>query len=198
VAESVSRQKTKYMVYMEFSKLGGSGIYHPYSMEGQQKCIPTQLTGLFQKDCSLIILLQFVGVDGIPGLPSWVPDYNDSSTRAPLCIDWSKALNESPAVFPFNDRFLWLDGQIVDMVDTVAEATELLRAPSPDDTIWNPEDKEEAGSLSLVTTIQMVKTFQSWVRLGRASHTYPTGESINNALYKTLCLNGVTIDRKDT
>lgn len=163
---------------------------------GRPEEIFTKITRMaIEKDQSLLLLLQLVGTNRRDNLPSWVPDFDDSSTRTPLCSEHFHTSQHSSAVYTFSgDTILELRGQIVDTIDEVPELR-TYTLPEMDSSVPFHNDEE---SRSLLSIVQSIITLQEWMLLGMRSQHYPTGESVLNAFYKTLTCNGVTTDSSNT
>jgi len=139
-----------------------------------------------QKDRSLTILLDIVGVDGIPGLPSWVPYRSNNNVALSFFHEQFNASGHFPATYSFAaNKELVLQGMVFDAVDCISiYSTTLLETPY-----------EDPRTYSLLESVVSVPIFQEWVRLGLRQQTYPTGQPILDALAMTLVCDGVTGER---
>ncbi|KAI9768467.1 MAG: hypothetical protein M1840_004876 [Geoglossum simile] len=144
-----------------------------------------------QHDNSLMVLHWLNGNARLPLLPSWVPDWSDSSPIAPIVSSHFQASIGSTVLprFALSCELL-LSGVCVGEVVTVAsESPNILFT---DNEVDMPSS--ERASSGLASFLFSVAAFQEWIHLGLDRQIYVTGERCEDAFCRTITLDGAMHD----
>ncbi|KAM0080825.1 hypothetical protein ACKRZS_007006 [Fusarium odoratissimum] len=132
-----------------------------------------------------------------PGLPSWVPDWSDTGwaehdARYPLLKEHFAASGTAGPEWRFtpNPQELIVYGKVI---DTVKCCTESFAATLPSKIPKAELDlmqRDAAGQIIVSDILRKLysafKTLQEWVEVAHRVVSYPTGESVDDALMRTL------------
>ncbi|KAH3987350.1 hypothetical protein HBI25_001550 [Parastagonospora nodorum] len=150
--------------------------------------IYTEVTGaVIESERSLDILYQVCLPNLVNYLPSWVPDYSNTSYFRPILIGDSCASGTSQPWFSFNGLHLSVRAIVVDEVDEVAQSTSIAMPSfrrgykARQDTIES--EHRRTGVLNLV------RTLQAWVRLRRKSRDLMTNILAREAFHSIIVQN---------
>jgi len=154
-----------------------------YSKPVQQ--IYTEITSaVIEFDRSLDILYEVCLQPLIPGLSSWVPDWSNAEFIQPILSPTVYAPRTSEPVYSFRGSKLLISGILVDNIQRVATSTSVCtpdfrRGYSYRMELGNAQERSSA-------IIELIRTLQEWITIGRQFHTYPTGELPQEAFYQTI------------
>jgi hypothetical protein len=146
-------------------------------------------------DQSLRLLNEISAFPTTAGLPSWVPDWADSTVLSPLFTGLVHATKESPCLYSFesNDR-LTLSGLVIDVLSSIAKSNSVSPGRIADTEEWARED----GAAKRRTIMKAeVQTMQEWLRVGRQLQAYATGERPQDVFCMTITQNGTAGDTED-
>lgn len=118
------------------------------------------------------------------GLPSWVPDYADT-TETLTYLNQFVASKKSPWVYSFEpgDK-ITLSSVIIDTLGDVANSKS--RNSTDDERFVHHHRRDPAGAFCAMV-LEVSQTFQDWARVvGDRDRVYPTGELASQALYHIL------------
>ncbi|KAH8716731.1 heterokaryon incompatibility protein-domain-containing protein [Phaeosphaeriaceae sp. PMI808] len=128
-------------------------------------------TAAITMEKSLVILYQVCLPPLIPGLPSWVPDYSNTAFFRPIKLRESCASGSSSPCFHFNGLQLSIQGLLVDEIKEVATSTSITMANFRRG--YNARMDVGDTKRRYNGVIELVRTLQSWIRLGIKVQTYP-------------------------
>ena len=146
-------------------------------------------------DQNLFILFQAPSDQRRPGLASWAPDWSDpgweeSDMRTALTRNRFCAAGPSDPVWSFSKDHLWLNlsGRLV---DTIIYRTDKLDMKYTDPRIiMDHPRRNEDGSWVISEELRDVNAcfhvMKTWVEVSTWYAEYPTGETVKDALKRTL------------
>lgn len=137
---------------------------------------------------SLDILYQVCLPNLVSDLPSWVPDYSNTSYFRPIRIGTSCASASSAPWHSFNELQLLVKGALVDEIHEVATSTSIAMASFRRG--YNAVNDQSASEPRRTGVLELVRTLQAWVRLSRKIRTYPTGIPVLKAFHHIITQNG--------
>lgn len=116
---------------------------------------------------SLNIMYQVCLPNLVHDLPSWVPDYSNTSYFRSILVRDACASGKSRPWYSFTNTYMSVKGFVVDEVDEVAHSTSIAM-PSFRRGYYARQDIRESEARR-TGVIKLVRTLQEWVRLRRKS-----------------------------
>jgi hypothetical protein len=139
-------------------------------------------------DKSLDILYQVCLPQLVSHLPSWVPDYSNTSYFRAIRIEHSCATGTSIPWYSYTELRLSVRGTIIDEIQDVATSTSItLRSFRRG---YNAVQESREAQNRQTGVLMLVRTLQAWVELSRKIRTYPTGVPTREAFYRIITQNG--------
>jgi hypothetical protein len=141
-------------------------------------------TAAIQHEKSLEILYQVCLPACVPYLPSWVPDFSNSSYFHPMRITSMKASGFSRPVHSFNGYQLSVSGILIDPLSEVAISTSFVMASFRRG--YKARFIVEETQQRHTGVIDLIRTMQAWIKLSQKLHSYPTGEIPSEVFYRVI------------
>ncbi|KAK1236961.1 hypothetical protein MKX08_007909 [Trichoderma sp. CBMAI-0020] len=183
------------------------GIQPDYSIDCTATSLYCRVAAAYIKSTYGLLLLNHAGLpQRLGNLPSWVPDWS-SKTRQPLDVSlYSCARDTAPEISLLNDGILRVRGSIVDAACVLALKVELQSfiGPLSTDFVWNKSwfIQDDPILPNLPFAADRDRAFGAIVSTAEGLslsmlRSYPTGESVLDAVWKTLITNRGWMDKKD-
>jgi hypothetical protein len=141
-------------------------------------------TAAIKREECLDILYQVCLPKHVQSLPSWVPDFSNSSYFRPMRLFFLKASGSSKPVYSFEGLELSVSGVLIDQLSEVAISTsfamESFRRGYKARMAVAETQQRYTGVLDLITTMQ------AWIKLSQTVHSYPTGQTPSEAFYRVI------------
>jgi hypothetical protein len=137
-----------------------------------------------QHEKSLDILYQVCLPALIPYLPSWVPDFSNSSYFRPGRGSYMQASGSSKPVYSFKDLELSVSGVLIDQLSEVAISTAFTMASFR--CGYKARMAVEETQQRHTGVIELIKTMQAWIKLSRKLHSYPNNGIPSDVFYRAI------------
>jgi len=148
----------------------------------------TEVTAaMIESERSLDVLYQVCLPNTVHDLPSWVPDYSNTSYFRPILVGDACASGASQPWYFFTKTHMSVKGVVVDEVDGVAQSKSIAM-PSFRRGYHARQDIRESEARR-TGVLKLVRTLQEWVRLRRKSRDPLTNVLALEAFHKIITQN---------
>jgi hypothetical protein len=135
---------------------------------------------------SLNILYQVCLPARVPYLPSWVPDFSNSSYfHHKRILSW-EASGSSKPVYSFYRLELSVSGILIDQLSEVATSTSFAMASFRRG--YKTRMAVEETQQRYTGVLDLIRTMQAWIKLSQKLNNYPTSEIPSEVFYRVIGL----------
>jgi hypothetical protein len=117
----------------------------------------------------------------VPNLPSWVPDWSNTSFFQPLVDTW---VSDQSPVYKLDGRKLSIAGIFIDTILDIAPSTSVSTADYRQG--WNARNGLSNSMERHAAVIELVRTLRAWIRVGMANGEGQDARISPSVFYHTI------------